>query len=158
MMNKEDKSSVVHGEVFYRNRWMPIEKKVDLEAQDRKKIEEGFVMFQGEWVTIEEKLARVFPPAPQKQEAQHIHVNQTYNIDKRVIHEHEHKHLHLDAETLAAYAKNRGNALPSPDTLSVEQGQEYQLLDGEQGNRKMIPGQKPDARFLEDKSEEEEPE
>lgn len=156
-MNKEDRSRVVHGEVFYQHRWMPIEKKMELEARDRKKIEEGFVKFQGEWITIEDKLARV---VPQKQEPQQVHIQQTYNqqtynIDRRVTHEHEHKHLHLDAETLAAYAKNRGNVLPSPGNIELDGGQVFHSLEGKSADQKMLGDNKSQGRFLEDKSEEE---
>ena len=153
-MNKEDKSRVVHGQVYYQNRWMPIEKKVKLEIKDRKKIEEGFVRFQGEWITIEEKLARVSPPKPQ--EPQQIHINQTYdqrtiNVDKRVT--HEHKHVHLDKETLAEYAKNRGRLGPSGDNLSLDNEGNYQVLEGGNADRKMISGDESSAKYLEDKSE-----
>ena len=151
-MNKEDRSRVVHGEVFYQHRWMPIEKKIELEKKDREKIEKGFVKYQGEWITIEDKLARV---TPQKQEPQQINIQQTYNIDKRVTHEHEHKHLHLDAETLAAYAKNRGNALPSPGNIELEGGQVFHSLEGKSADQKMIGDGKTDAKYIEDKSEEE---
>ena len=153
-MNKEYKIRVVHGQVYYQNRWMPIEKKVELEAKDRKKIEEGFVRFQGEWITIEEKLARVSPPKPQ--EPQQIHINQTYdqrtiNVDKRVT--HEHKHVHLDKETLAEYAKNRGLLVSSSGNLSLGKGEEFQALEGGNGDRKMISGDESSAKYLEDKSE-----
>ena len=153
-MNKEDKSRVVHGQVYYQNRWMPIEKKVALEEKDRKKIEEGFVRFQGEWISIEEKLARV---SPQKQsDPQQIVINQTYdqrtiNVDKRVT--HEHKHVHLDKETLAQYAKNRGRLGPSGDNLSLDNEGNYQVLEGGNTDRKMISGDKSSAKYLEDKSE-----
>ena len=155
-MNKEDKSRVVHGQVYYQNRWMPIEKKVELEIKDRKKIEEGFVRYQGEWITIEEKLARVSPPKPQ--EPQQIHINQTYdqrtiNVDKRVT--HEHKHVHLDKDTLAEYAKNRRRLGPSGENLSLDNEGNYQVLEGGNADRKMISEDKSHTRYLEDKSEDE---
>lgn len=160
-MNKEDRSRVVHGQVFYNNRWMPIEKKVELEAKERKKIEEGFVRLHGEWITIEEKLARISPPKPQ--EPQQIYINQTYdqrtyNVDRRVTHEHEHRHLHLDAETLSDYAKSRGRLVSSSENLSLGKGEDYQALEGKGADRKMISDDKSHKKYLEDKSEDENPE
>ena len=114
-MNKEDKNRIIHGQVYYQNRWMPVDKKLALEKLDKAKIEQGYVRYAGEWITIEEKLARTLPQ--QQGQEQQIFINQTYNqqtytVDKRTVHEHDHKHIHVDAEALDRYAKSRSDLQP----------------------------------------------
>lgn len=151
-MLKEDKARIIHGEVNYRNQWMPIEKKVDREKKRRKKIEQGLVFYQGEWITIEEKIARVSPAQQQQQQPQQININQTFNqqsYDQRTT-VHEHKHVHLDAETLAAYGKSKG--LGAPPDISIE-GQARPAIGGKRRKKGKSLTDKSGTQYLPDKSQ-----
>ena len=157
-MNKEDKNRIIHGQVYYQNRWMPIDKKLELEKQDRAKIEQGYVRYTGEWITIEEKLARTLPQQNQNIEPQQIVINQTYNqqtynVDKRTVHEHDHKHIHVDAETLGHYAKSRSYLQPHDSNQAIENDTTGIVLENKLKQQKMIQKEKRDSSFLEDKRE-----
>lgn len=154
-MSKEDIGKIVRGQVSYHGQWMPIEKKVELIARNRKKIEEGYVRYQGEWMTIEEKLSRI-SPAQKTQQPQQVTINQTFNqqtydqrtVDKRTV--HEHKHVHLDAETLAAYAKNR-QAIGAPSDISIE-GDVRPAIGSKKRDKRKALDDKSSVQFLDDKS------
>ncbi len=152
-MLKEDKARIIHGEVYYRNQWMPIVKKVDREKKRRKNIEQGLVFYQGEWITIEEKITRVSPvQQQQQQQPQQVTINQTFNqqtYDQRTT-VHEHKHLHLDAETLTAYGKSKG--LGAPPDISIE-GPARPAIGGKRGRKGKALSDKTGTQYLPDKSQ-----
>jgi hypothetical protein len=154
-MIKEDKARIIHGEVYYRNQWMPIAKKAAMVRKERKMIEQGLVHYQGEWIPIEEKLARV-SPAPMQQRPQQVIINQTYNqqtYDQRTVHEHtvhEHKHLHLDADTLMAYGKAKG--LGTPRAAGAIDGKVPQALSSKRDKKDRALADKTGTQYLADKS------
>ncbi|MBN1307108.1 MAG: hypothetical protein JXA18_04270 [Chitinispirillaceae bacterium] len=125
-MNAEEKRRVVRGEVFVDGRWVPIDKKYEIERQRWKKIEAGYVFYQGEWMTIDEKLRRVVPPEPpEEKRAATVVINQydnrtVYNVDNRTIHRHEHRHVHIDKEGIEEYMCNRLPGELSADTPSID--------------------------------------
>jgi hypothetical protein len=165
-MIREDKGRIVQGQVFYNNQWMPIERKIALEALNRKKIEEGYVLFQGEWIPIEEKLTRIRPPKPVRQAPEKViytktinrqtyNVHHSENIDKRVIHEHDHKHVHLDEQALSNYAQDRLNRIGNsndPSSLKYKDGK--QAIKNNLQKQKLIPQDESYTRSIEDKHEE----
>ncbi len=160
-MIDEDRKRIIHGQVLYNNRWMSIEKKIELESKDKKKIEEGFVCFQGEWITIEEKIARTKPQASPQQKEQSIVFNQTINrqtynvnhneqIDNRVIHEHDHRHLHLDEQSIARYnERNFHDALSHHRTTELDQREAKILAELDQRERKELPHKSRDTKTIE---------
>ena len=162
-MIREDKGRIVQGQVFYRNQWMPIERKVQLEARNRKKIEEGYVLFQGEWITIEEKRARVTPQKPTVKGPEKVVYNktinrQTYtvhhneNIDNRVIHEHDHRHVHVNGQTLSNLTREEQERIrQSQGAAPLRYGEEAHGLEDQRQQKKMLPHDKKYPRSLEDK-------
>ncbi|MBD3320549.1 MAG: hypothetical protein GF350_05570 [Chitinivibrionales bacterium] len=125
-MTGEEKKNIINGLVFYRNRWVSIDKKNELENQKKKCIEKGFVHFQGEWITIEDKISRIAPPTQQQNAPGNIVVNKTvtnqvYNIssDNRTFQDSgEHRHVHLDAA--AAPEKTQQPTIPLNQSASRE--------------------------------------
>ncbi len=160
-MIKENRSRIILGQVFYQNQWMPIEKKIDLEAQRRKKIEEGYVFFQGEWIPLEEKLARISHTKIKKDKPQKVvynqqtyNINQNQNFDNRVTHEHEHRHVHIDPQNIPNYTHEKTkNTLPSKEHNSLE-AEERKQIQEKMSQQKMISHDEKYARFLEDQTEE----
>ncbi len=159
-MIKEDRARIIHGEVLYRNQWMPIAKKAGIEKKRREKIEQGLVEYQGEWMTIEEKLARISPAQVQQPPPQQVIINQTFNqqtydqrtidqrtIDKRTV--HEHKHVHLDAETLMAYGKAKGLGSPAREAID---GNGHPSLDSKRSKKGRALADKRDKQYLSDRS------
>ena len=149
-MNAEEKRRIIRGEVFCEGRWVPIDKKYEIEQQRRKKIEAGYVFYQGEWISIDEKCARVLPPKPKEEKkSETIVINQydnrtVYNVDKRTTHHHEHRHVNIDKDGLEEYIRNR---LPEGNSEMVE------LIDEEKNNVSALPGKKkknaiPDRRKI----------
>lgn len=165
-MIREDKGRIVQGQVFYQNQWMPIERKVELEARNKKKIEEGYVLFQGEWITIDEKLARVTPQEPVKQGPEKVVYNQTVNrqtynvhhnqnIDNRVIHEHDHRHVHVDGQSLSNHVPDGLRRVGQRDDPSLQYDNEKNTLEHKRQQQKMIPHDEQYRRSIEDKQRKE---
>jgi len=151
-MNKEDRNRIIHGQVYYQGRWMSIDKKLELEKLDIDKVEQGYVRHNGEWITIDEKIARTVLHQ-QISEPQQVYINQTYNqqtynIDKRTVHEHDHKHIHVDTETLKLYAETHPPLHQQQPRSSIENNS---LRPDQQ---KMLEKNRGKAGFLEDKREE----
>jgi hypothetical protein len=106
-MIREERQKVLQGFVNYRNQWMSIEKKMDLDSQRRKKIEQGYVQHNGEWITIDEKISRMQPKPPVSEGQKQVFINNTinrqvYNIQNTVDNRsfqsnvNEHRHVHID--------------------------------------------------------------
>jgi hypothetical protein len=152
-MNRDTRTRIIHGMVFYQNQWVPIEEKEQRVKEFRTRVEKGYVQFQGEWMTIDEKIARTSPPpapaahAPQ-QPPQNIYYSptfnqQTYNVqsttDNRTFQQYsnEHRHVHVDPNALPP-------GWPQQQQFPAGQTGPYQALDG-QGRpmRAVPPGREP---------------
>lgn len=115
-MIQEDRARVVHGQVYYQNRWMPAEKKAELEANRLGIIQKGLVQYNGEWIPIDDKVAMLSKNKNVDKATRKVVVNKTvnrqvYNVnvhnDNRNIQHttNEHRHVHVDQELLQGYSQ-----------------------------------------------------
>jgi hypothetical protein len=100
-VNDDDRAQIIHGFVRHGDRWVRIERKIELEAARRKRIEDGYVFFQSEWIPIDEKIARTRMCVSQPAEAtpRQVTINrQVYNVDNRTYNAtfDQGRHLHVD--------------------------------------------------------------
>ncbi|MBN1759849.1 MAG: hypothetical protein JW863_16095 [Chitinispirillaceae bacterium] len=154
-MNTDEKRRVIHGEVFAEGRWVPIERKFEIEQQRRKKIEAGYVWYRGDWMTIDEKLRLVVPSKPPEEKSNPTIVinnydNRTFStVDNRTVHHYEHRHVHVDQQTLEGYMRNSLPDETSPEVKSLDsEVAQYKPLPDKKGkkmidnkgkNRKLLP-------------------
>jgi hypothetical protein len=64
-MNEEDRARVIHGQVRYKDEWIPLEDKARREIEFRRRVEQGYVLDNGEWITIADKISRAKPAQQQ---------------------------------------------------------------------------------------------